>query len=330
MKSDQLSQRIGNIDDMLIEQAENAQNFRRGQHNRNLKRWTSAVAVLALSVTSFAVGAFAFAKEPEIVYVEKEQEIIKVGDSGISLILPDSWKGKYEYSYEPKLRFNAFTEVRHIATGGLLFWIERAPEILPLDYFDNFDPSRGFIIATTENHTYAFAKPWKDIETDTDDPAALAEYEELRNEIESIEIAMTADMLANSVNETNWKQGTAVISLAENGEPIKDVVCDNEQSKLIGEIVEARDYLDEGPPVYPSDEDWTEEFIEQRQQEIEAFLTGISMRIMVNGRTYGLSTNTGGIWKLKRIQNGNYRMAGEDLSAEELKTIMDLLSDLGI
>jgi hypothetical protein len=132
MKSNQLSQRIGNIDDRLIEEAENAQNFRRGNHNRMIRKLTSIAAVLALVITSFAAGAYSFAREP--------QETIKVGDSGISLILPDGWKGKNEYSYEPDHRTNAFIEVYHPATGELLFWIERASEaVMPLDFLDNFE-----------------------------------------------------------------------------------------------------------------------------------------------------------------------------------------------
>ena len=331
MKSEQLSQRIGNIDDKLIEEAANPQNFRRGRHNRSFKRLTSIAAVLALMAASFAVGVFALGGEPEIVYIEKEQEFIKVGDSGISLILPDAWKSKYDYSYEPNLRFNAFIEVYHPATGGLLFWIERnADAVVPLDYLDNFEPRRGFIVAIAETYTYAFGIPWWDMEIDAGDSAALAEYEELRGGIESIEIVMTADMLANSMNASNWIQGTVVFSLAENGETIKEIICDREQSKIVREIVEAREYLDEGPPVYPPDEEWTEEYIEQRQKEIDAFFAGLSMRIMVNGEVYTLSTSTGGIWKLKRIPDGNYYMHGEELSAEELGAIMDLLSDWGV
>jgi hypothetical protein len=48
---------------------------------------------------------------------------------------------------------------------------------------------------------------------------------------------------------------------------------------------------------------------------------------MVNGEEYRVSTNTKGIWKLKHMPNGNYQMLGENLSIEELKTIMDMLND---
>jgi len=321
MKSNQFAERIGNIDDKLIEQAESAPGIKHIQYNRNIRKAISVAVVVALMASSFMIGAFASTAEPEIIHVEKEQEIIEVGDSGISLILPDSWKGKYEYSYEPNLRFNAFVEVYHPATNALLFWIERVEGQYTMDI--PF-PERGFTIAITDDYTYVFGKVWWNVMDDIDDPIAWAEYEEMRTEIGTIEIVLTADMLANSINAANWIAGTVTVSLSENGEKIKDIVCDNEQSKAIRAIIEQRNYIDEGPPVYPPDEDWTEEYIEQRQQETDALNAGLTIWVMVNGVDYFLNANTGGIWILKHIPNSNYRIYGEHLSEEELNTIMGL------
>lgn len=54
MKSNQLSYRIGNIDDRLIEQAENIHNYRRGRRNRTVLVSIAAVLVLSV-VTVFAL-----------------------------------------------------------------------------------------------------------------------------------------------------------------------------------------------------------------------------------------------------------------------------------
>ena len=55
-------------------------------------RWfLAAAAVLALMAASFTVGALAFSRE-----VPVEQETIELPGIGLTLILPDSWKGRYE------------------------------------------------------------------------------------------------------------------------------------------------------------------------------------------------------------------------------------------
>lgn len=45
-------------------------------------------------VCSFCVGAFAFARET-VVEVPIEQETLTIEELGLTLILPDSWKGRY-------------------------------------------------------------------------------------------------------------------------------------------------------------------------------------------------------------------------------------------
>ena len=342
MKPEQLSHRIGNIDDKLIEQAEETTSFTHGWYNNNIRRMASVAAVMLLMAGSFVAGAFALAGEPEVVYVEgepeivyieKEQELVEVGDSGISLILPDSWKGKYEYSYKPINRFNSYLEVNHTATGALLFWIERDEGKFTMDL--PF-PERGFTIAITENYTYFFCKPWWDVtdmnninnpwlagQTGIDDPIAWAEYEKMRTVINRIDVVIATEMLANSINATNWAAGTVVISgsivnnwnneIAE----AEDVVCDEEQSRIIREIIGSRDYRDNGPTIRPPDYQYD---TEPRRQDP-------SMYITFNGDEYFLNISSGSINKLKRITDGNYFMYGGDLSAAELNTITNLLNN---
>ena len=55
------------------------------------RRFLAAAAVLALMAASFTVGALAFSRE-----VPVEQETIELPGIGLTLILPDSWKGRYE------------------------------------------------------------------------------------------------------------------------------------------------------------------------------------------------------------------------------------------
>lgn len=94
MNKKQLSEHIGNIDDRLVEQAENIPNYRQLHHRQTIRRFLTAAATFVLMACSFSVGAFAFARET-VVEVPVEQETIKLEEINLTLILPDDWKGKY-------------------------------------------------------------------------------------------------------------------------------------------------------------------------------------------------------------------------------------------
>jgi len=302
MKSKQFSHRIGNIEDALVEQAGNVPSYRRERHNRNLRRVASMAAILLLMVGSFAAGAIALTKEPEIVYVEsdpeivyveKEQEIITVGDSGISLILPDEWAGKYGY----ELNGNNVS-VYHLATheafelGGVLFWIECLEGQYPMDYVY---PEPGFTIAITETSTYRFTYP-SDIQVDVSEPESQAEYDKLSAGIATIEIVMTAEMLANTTNATNWVQGTVYVSFLEDSAVTKTVDCDAEQSRIIRKIIESQEFGQPGS--FPTD-----------------------LLIMMSGDEYYLNSATGDIM----MASGGYSAV---LSTGDLDAIIRLLNSV--
>ena len=285
MKREQLSNRIGNIEDRLVEQAENAPNFGRQRRNQSVRRMVSVAAVLVLMVASFTVGAIAMAAD--------KQEIIKVGESGISLILPDTWKGKYGY----ELDGNNVT-VYHLATrktfelGGDLFRVYCIEGRYPMDYVY---PEPGFTIAITETHTYRVSYP-SDVQVDINNQTALTEYDDLYADINNIDIIMNAQMLANTLNNTNWVQETVIVDFLEEWVTTKTVICDKEQSQIIREIIESQDYsLERG-----------------------SFFADLWFKF--NGEEYLLNLTTG------MIQSAG----GENsavLSIEDLNKIVDLLSD---
>jgi len=203
MKREQLSNRIGNIEDRLVEQAENAPNFGRQRRNHSLRRMVSIAAVLVLMVASFATGAIALAKET-IVYVEKEQEIIAIDNFGISVILPDDWAGKYGYEitgnnlavYLLAQREDRESEWKD---EGYLFWIDCLDEVYPLDYIY---PEPGYTIATTATNTYRLRRA-SDIQYDFRNPAIAEKYVAMSDSIGDIQILLT-DWLKNiSTNAGN-------------------------------------------------------------------------------------------------------------------------------
>ena len=95
MNGKQLSERIGNLDDRLVQQAGEVPNYARRHRRRIGRRLVSLAAVLALMVCSGAVGALAF-REETVVEVPAEQETVELAEIGVTLVLPESWKGKYE------------------------------------------------------------------------------------------------------------------------------------------------------------------------------------------------------------------------------------------
>ena len=97
MNKSQFSERIGNIDERLVEQAERVPNYARQCRQRLVRRIAAAAAALAVMVCGgFGLGATVFAQEIEVpVEVPVEQETITYEDMGVTLILPDSWRGQY-------------------------------------------------------------------------------------------------------------------------------------------------------------------------------------------------------------------------------------------
>ena len=285
MKREQLSNRIGNIEDRLIEQSENTPNFGRQWRNHSIRRMVAVAAILVLMVGSFTIGAIAMAAD--------KQEIIIVGDSGISLILPNEWKGKYGY----ELNGNDVT-VYHLATrktfddGGVLFKVVCLDGRYSMNYVY---PEPGFTIAITETNTYRFVYP-SDIQVDINVPASQTDYEALSVTIQNIDVVMNAQTLANTLNNTNWVQGTVIVDFLEEWVTTKTVVCDEVQSKIITEIIESQDYnLERG-----------------------SFFADLWFKF--DGKEYLLNLTTG------MIQSAEGENSAA-LSTEDINKIMDLLND---
>ena len=64
MNGRQLADRIGNIDDRLIQQAQET-GQKKARLSHRARRWAAAAAVVALMGASFSLGALAFAKTAE-------------------------------------------------------------------------------------------------------------------------------------------------------------------------------------------------------------------------------------------------------------------------
>lgn len=165
MNEKQLSERIGNIDDRLVQQAEQTPNYARQHRKNRWRRMVSVAAVLILMVCSGAVGALAFSRET-VVEVPVEQESVTIEELGLTLLLPDSWKGRYalgqdEFSgdyliYNPAIR-RALVGDDETLMGGVLFYIVRWDEQLTKEEIEaggEWDFAACRYIMTTRDGTY--------------------------------------------------------------------------------------------------------------------------------------------------------------------------------
>jgi len=173
MNLKQFLDRIGNIDERLIQQAEPIPCYRQQQNHITLRRCIAAAATIVLMGCSFCIGAFAFAHETVIevpvempVEVPVEPESITIEEIGLTLIFPDHWKDQYaleknefgEYLiYNPVIR-NACEAADGFTWGGMLFYIRCWEEQLTPEQAKDIDGewnfARNSYIMTTRNGTY--------------------------------------------------------------------------------------------------------------------------------------------------------------------------------
>lgn len=166
MNEKQFSDRIGNVNDKLVQQAEQTPNYGREHRKRSIRQLATVAAAIVLMACSFTVGALAFAKET-VVEVPVEQESIEIEVIGLTLILPDSWKGKYAfeqdsdfkeyYVYNPAIREAVGGDSETLLSGGMLFYIKLWDDQLTKEQVDaggEWDYARCQYIMTTKDGTY--------------------------------------------------------------------------------------------------------------------------------------------------------------------------------
>ena len=106
MNKEQLSQRIGNMDDRLVAQAEHVPNYGRQRRSGLRRKIAGIAAVIVLMACSGAVGALAFSRET-VTEVPAQQETVELAGIGVTVLLPDSWVGKYEVVQDSFLPYNS-------------------------------------------------------------------------------------------------------------------------------------------------------------------------------------------------------------------------------
>lgn len=192
MKGKQLSDRIGNIDDRLIEEAEHMQNYGKQRRQKIARNFAAAAAALAVMVGGgFGLGATVFAQEIE---VQVEPETITFEDMGVTLILPDSWRGRYGVTEEG---YVYALEAHDEYNPAILFWIDLYPEQLTKDEFDNTQGPWNIVpsvyLMTTADGTYCLHCA-SDVQYDPRDEEAAENYVSMYQEIPQIRLVLDKAM----------------------------------------------------------------------------------------------------------------------------------------
>ena len=149
-----------------------------------LRRLLAAAVVLALMAISFTAGALAFSRE-----VPAEQEMIELPGIGLTLILPDSWKGRYGVEMnEDGSACGVYVKMVHEAdeTIGYLFWVGKAYDepMTPSELEERSAIPCRYLFATA-NATYSINYA-SDVEYDPEDPEETQEYLQLWGEKDQI------------------------------------------------------------------------------------------------------------------------------------------------
>ncbi len=299
MNERQFSDRIGNVNDQFVRQAEKMPNYRQEHRRRSIRQFATIAAVIALMVCSFCVGTLAFAEK---IYVEKKQEIIDISDFGISLVLPDEWAGKYGYD----LFDNGDIEVYSLAVRedetddgtnlkGTLFWVECIDGQFPM-VFSYAQP--GYTIATTATHTYRLVMA-SDVQYNSSNIHIADEYLSLYDSIPQIRILLSDWLADASSNQTNWVKGTVYVEYlgemrSDGQDVIRTVVLDEAASARISQIIKAQEYNTENAS-FPVD-----------------------LVFIVDGQSYYMNSQSGQVLGIGGV--------GAVLSEENLQEVLSLLA----
>ncbi|MDE6674558.1 MAG: hypothetical protein K2K19_07080 [Acetatifactor sp.] len=168
MTREQLSERIGNIDDRLVQQAERIPNYRKRQWRKRIRQLAACAAALVLMAGSFAMGMMVQA-DRTVTRDPAGIGIIDLTDElGIQMLLPESWKDDWDGGFGVDARqdgsYSIYNkEIRNACMasddndfiwGGILFSVSRLPGQLTEEQIRAKGEKGCVYIAATRESTY--------------------------------------------------------------------------------------------------------------------------------------------------------------------------------
>ncbi|MCM1184083.1 MAG: hypothetical protein NC337_11995 [Roseburia sp.] len=172
-------------------------NKRQPDHSKKVRAFISIAALLVLVVCGFCIGGFLIlrptAEEPAV-----RQETVTLEDIGLTLIFPDSWRGKYSIVQNDSSYIVYNTQIREAVSegidpfdGGVLFSIVCYEEVLtPGEFIENGYDYTGYrYLFANDDSTYILYEA-SDVQWDPNDPEQEAVYTQMSSEIQDIEIVI--------------------------------------------------------------------------------------------------------------------------------------------
>lgn len=154
-----------------------------------LVRLLAVAAVLALMAASMTVGALAFGRET-----------IVMEDIGLTLILPDDWKGRYVVEKEgdgERVLYNKYvyetTQEETWGPGGVLFWFVKLDEVKSPAQAEADSPVPCRYLLSTAENTYML-RYTSDVQYNPNDPVQTEEYLSMYHQIGDIQIVIDGIM----------------------------------------------------------------------------------------------------------------------------------------
>ena len=183
MTARELAENVGNIDQRLIESAGQAPNYGRRRRTGRLRR-ALALAAAVLMTASFAAGALSGGRGPET---------IPIPETGLTVVLPESWRGKCGYDIQNGalgVYLRAARTGEGLDDAGYLFTVEcRQGSCDPAADF----AARQYVIASTPKETYFLILP-SDVQYDPNNAAVAREYLNMSQQIGEVQVLL-ADWL---------------------------------------------------------------------------------------------------------------------------------------
>lgn len=199
MNKKQLLERIGNIDESLISQAEKIPNYAALHRQKRSRQLLAAVVALVFMISGFTLGATVFAREV-IVKVSEKQETLKLEGVELTLILPDSWAGQYAVEknginyviYNPQIK-EAVSDGENILDGGVLFTIVCYEESMTEEQFieNGLDFTAYRYILATSRRTYILHYA-SDVQYNPADSEQERLYQKMMSEIKDIQFVINS------------------------------------------------------------------------------------------------------------------------------------------
>ena len=181
MTAKELAENIGNIDQRLVESAERTPNYGRRKRKSRIRRALALAAAAVLMTASFAAGAMSGDRGPET---------ISIPGTGVTVVLPESWRGKCGYELQDGslgVYLRAARTGEGLDEAGYLFTVEC--------HEGSCDPAadfaaRQYVIASTPKETYFLILP-SDVQYDPNNAAVAQEYLNMSQQIGEVQVLLS-------------------------------------------------------------------------------------------------------------------------------------------